>query len=187
MSVDIDSGYEIQVSLDQTDIVKVKSGMKANITLDAYAETTFTGVVSSISGNPTETSGVVSYTAKIVLPKTEKEILESMSATVEIVIAEKENILVIPSAATVSENGKTYVSVISGGTPGNPPTKKEVLLGIADNGKVEVLSGVTLGEKIRNNSTIMRSASGSSTPTSGNRSGTRSGFGAGMSGPPPGF
>lgn len=41
ISIDTSGGFEIQVSLDQSDIIKVQTGMLAKITLDAYASTTF--------------------------------------------------------------------------------------------------------------------------------------------------
>ncbi len=121
--------YEISLSLDQIDIVKVQTGMKASIVLDAFPTETFTGVVSSISATPTVTSGVVSYTAKIMLTLPKKEILSQMSATVTVILAEKHNILLIPSSSTTSENGKTYVQVRLGMNINSTTTyKREVLL-----------------------------------------------------------
>jgi HlyD family secretion protein len=93
----------VVVSLDQVDIVKIKSGMSAKVSLDAYANTTFSGVVSSVSQSSIETSGVVSYTAKIRMPNIDKEVYSNMSATVEITIAEKYDILIIPAQAAKSE------------------------------------------------------------------------------------
>lgn len=77
--------------------------MSAKISLDAYADSTFTGTVSAVSPTPIEASNVVSYTAKILMPAIDKEIYSNMSATVQIIIAEKNNVLVIPTRATKSE------------------------------------------------------------------------------------
>ena len=77
--------------------------MPVNITLDAYADLVLTGSVSSVSSTPTESSSVISYTAKIFLGNVEKEIFSQMSATVEIVTTERNNILMISSSATKSE------------------------------------------------------------------------------------
>ncbi|MBX9808774.1 efflux RND transporter periplasmic adaptor subunit, partial [Candidatus Gracilibacteria bacterium] len=103
ISITNSGGYEIQVSLDQVDIVKIREGMSAKISLDAYADSTFTGTVSAVSPTPIEASNVVSYTAKILMPAIDKEIYSNMSATVQIIIAEKNNVLVIPTRATKSE------------------------------------------------------------------------------------
>lgn len=86
--------------------------MNTQISLDAYANSTFTGTVSSVSPTPLESSNVVSYTAKILMPKIDREVYSNMSATVQIVVAEKDNVLIIPSKALKSEKGKTYVQVI---------------------------------------------------------------------------
>jgi hypothetical protein len=102
ISITNSGGYEIRVSLDQVDIVKIKTGMIAKISLDAYADNTFTGVVSSVSPTPIETSNVVSYTAKILMPTISKDVYSNMSATVQIIIDEKDNVIIIPSRATKS-------------------------------------------------------------------------------------
>lgn len=67
-----------------------------------------------------------------------------MSATIEVVLAEKDDILLVPSSATVSENGKTYVNITKSRKNPGSTEKREVLLGLSENGKTEVLSGVTL-------------------------------------------
>ena len=77
--------------------------MDAKITLDAYSDISFTGTVTSVSPTPVESSSVVSYTAKILMPSISKEIYSNMSATVQIIIAEKDDVLVIPSRAINSE------------------------------------------------------------------------------------
>jgi hypothetical protein len=46
------------------------------------------------------------------MPKIDREVYSNMSATVQIVVAEKDNVLIIPSKALKSEKGKTYVQVI---------------------------------------------------------------------------
>lgn len=94
--------YAIELSLDQIDIVKVKAGMPAKIVLDAFPKETYTGTVESISAVPTVTSGVVSYTAKIVLSIARTDVYSQMSATAEIIIAEKNDIIVVNSSATTS-------------------------------------------------------------------------------------
>lgn len=105
--------YEISLSLDQIDIVKIQPGMPAKIVLDAFPTESYTGSVGSISALPTETSGVVSYEAKIILTIPRTDIYSKMSATVEIITTEKNNILLIPTSAITSENGKYYVNKLT--------------------------------------------------------------------------
>lgn len=169
ISITNSGGFEVRVTFDQADIVKIKTGMNAKISLDAYADSTFSWIVSSVSPTPIEASNVVSYTAKILMPTINKEIYSNMSATVQIVIAEKDNVLLIPSRATISERWKIYVQVQVWNNPNATPEKREVTLGLSDNGRVEVLSWLSPGEQI-----IMTTQSGSTTNGSG------SGFSLGM-------
>lgn len=196
VSIENTGAYEIQVSLDQIDIVKIREGMIAKISLDAFADTTFSGTVSSVSATPTESSSVVSYTAKILLSGIDKPIFAQMSATVEIIIAERNDIILIPASATRSEKGKTYVQVQTWRGPSASNEQREIILGATDSGKVEVLSGLTIGERIilwtsssslRNWSSSTRVWSGSSIQTS--RTTNRAIFGGGGGGgvPPPGM
>lgn len=105
--------YQIALSLDQIDIVKVKKWMHAQIVLDAFPTDTYTWVVDRVSAVPTETSGVVSYEAiiSLVIPRT--DIYTKMSATVEITTTDKNNILVIPASAISMNNGVAYVQKVT--------------------------------------------------------------------------
>ena len=175
ISITNSGGYEIRVSLDQVDIVKIKPGMNTQISLDAYANSTFTGTVSSVSPTPLESSNVVSYTAKILMPKIDREVYSNMSATVQIVVAEKDNVLIIPSKALKSEKGKTYVQVIEWMWPNAKTKQTEITLGLTDETNIEVLSGLTIGQKL-NIQNINKT--GSTTTNSNNW------FGREMWGPP---
>ncbi len=163
ISITNSGGYEVRVSLDQVDIVKIKTGMSAKISLDAYADTTFTWIVSAVSPTPTESSNVVSYTAKILMPTINKEVYSNMSATIQIIIAEKDNVLIIPSKATKSEKWKTYVQVINGNWENVSTTQTEVILGTTDDASVEVISGLTAWQKLKittsSGSTVIKSSS----------------------------
>lgn len=169
--------YEIRVSLDQVDIVKIRAWLPAKITIDAYANSSFTGIVSSVSPTPVEASNVVSYTAKILLPKIDQEIYSNMSATVQIIIDEKNDILLVPIRATKSEKWKTYVQVVSGNWQNATTTQTEVVTGLSDDTNIEILSGLTVWQRLRiQNSTSTGSSSSSSTRSSW--------FGWGVGGPP---
>ena len=165
ISITNSGGYEIRVSLDQVDIVKIQPGKNAKISLDAYANSTFTGTVSSVSPTPVESSNVVSYTAKILMPAIDKDVYSNMSATVQIIVAEKNDILVIPTKAIKSDKWKTYVQVISGIGTNSTSTQTEVILGTTDDASIEVISGVTVGQKLRIQTTT-NTGTTTRTPTS---------------------
>lgn len=104
------NAYEISLTLDQVDIVKIKDGMSAKIVLDAFPNESYTGKVSRVSEVPTETSGVVSYEAVVELSIDRTDIFSKMSVTVEILTTEKNNVLTIPTSAISTEWWKSYVN-----------------------------------------------------------------------------
>lgn len=73
--------------------------MNAKITLDAFPNETYTGQISRVSAVPTETSGVVSYEAVVELSIPRTDVYSKMSATVEVIVTEKSNILTLPASA----------------------------------------------------------------------------------------
>lgn len=137
---------EIPVSLDQVDIVKVNVGTKANITFDAYPTITITGVIHSIDYTPVKTSGVVTYTAYLIITDTkfDKKILSGMTADIEIVTQEKDNILTLSSSAITTEDNKYYVNLVKNRTT----TKTQIETWLTSWGKTEIVSGLHLGDKV---------------------------------------
>lgn len=87
--------------------------MSAKIILDAFPKETYTGSVARISAVPTETSGVVSYEATVVLTIPREDIYSKMSAIVELILVEKNNIILLPTSAITSREGKAYIQVSS--------------------------------------------------------------------------
>ena len=182
--------YKIELSLDQIDVVKIKEWMPAIVTLDAYAGKEFTGSVISISATPTITSGVVSYTATIWVSITWIKVMSSMSASVSIIVSSAADSILIPSGAVTSKNGKSYVT-ITNWEPWSPwiTEEREVTVWKTTNGKIEVLSGLTVGEKILYTPVRQQStSSGSNTSTSRSTNQVMRSSMWGTTGwPPPGF
>lgn len=148
--------------------------MRANVILDAFPKKTYTGTISKISAVPTVTSGVVSYEADVILSITGSEVYSNMSATIEVILAEKSNVILIPAAATISQNGKTYVNVVKGtARTSTDSEKREVLLGLSENGKTEILSGLTIGERVIIPNSASPSSRSGSTTTSASATSTR--------------
>jgi len=85
---------QIPVFLDQVDIVKIDIWKKASIIFDAYPSIKVEWTINSIDYTPVKTSGVVNYTSYIIITdkKFDKKILSWMTANIEIITEEKNNI-----------------------------------------------------------------------------------------------
>ena len=141
------SGFEVDAGVSETDIGKLAIGNKVSMTLDAFPNETFTGSVFYIAPAQTNTNGVISYQIKIAFDKADARLKSGLTANINVETKHKDSVLVLPQYAILQNDTGSFVETLSGSTI----TKVPVTLGIQDqNGNVEVLSGVTLGEQVIN-------------------------------------
>jgi macrolide-specific efflux system membrane fusion protein len=136
----------VQAQVDETDIGKVKLGQQAVITLDAYPKIEVRAQVDHVSYESKTVSNVTIYTVDIVPQEVPDVFRSGMSANVKIIQEIRENLLLIPQQAVKKEDGKNYVLLGQG--RGKKPLKKEIQLGIADGDNVQVVSGLSVEDKV---------------------------------------
>lgn len=93
------SQMQVQASVDEADIGKVKAGQRATFTVDAYPDTLFTGEVRQIRLQPVVNQNVVSYDVVIAVPNPLLRLMPGMTANLTIAVARKENVLKVAAAA----------------------------------------------------------------------------------------
>ena len=137
----------IEARVPESDILKLKEGMKANFTLDALSEEEkFGAEIIEISPAGTANQDVISYTVKFRADKLDSRFKAGMTANIDIRTAEKNNTLSIPLRAIKTESGQKYVEVLK---DNNQTEKIEITTGLeGDEGMVEVKSGLEEGEKV---------------------------------------
>jgi HlyD family secretion protein len=153
---------EIQTSVDESDISRIKVDQTVTFTVDAYPETRFTGTVRQIRNAPVVTQNVVTYVVVVNVDNRELKLKPGMTANVSIETARKDNVLKIPAAAlrfkpkNLSDGkGKPAAMPPSGGkrmakkgdeqvyilTPEKTPRPVTVKTGISNEGSVELVQG----------------------------------------------
>lgn len=142
--------FEINVDVPEIDVVKIKIGQKAVITFDALgSEMEFGGKVVSIDPSAINIRDVVYYKVKITIDDIHNELLKpGMTCNILIQTDSRENVLYLPSRAilTKSENGQKYVRVLD---KNNQVVEKDIVIGLkADDGLVEILSGLEENETV---------------------------------------
>jgi multidrug efflux pump subunit AcrA (membrane-fusion protein) len=138
--------FEMTVSVDELDISAVAEGQEANIAFDALEGQSFSGVVTEVSDSADTSSGVASYSATLVLDKSEG-MLSGMSATATIVKEKKENVITIPLDA-VQQYGEdlfVYTSIAEDGSLGG---EVKIETGLSDGAVTEVTSGLDEGTTV---------------------------------------
>jgi HlyD family secretion protein len=137
---------EIEMSgfIDEIDIAMVQLGQEANILLDALPDEEVKGEVAFISLVGAIQTGVVSYDTTITLENPVEELRDGMTATAEVIIERRDDVLFIPNKALRGtwENPKVLVLV------DEQVEEREITLGLTDGTNTEVLSGLEEGEKV---------------------------------------
>jgi HlyD family secretion protein len=90
---------EVQTSVDEADIGKVKQDQRVEFTVDAYPDMKFEGSVSEVRLQPVTTNNVVTYVVILSAPNPEKKLMPGMTASAIIYVEEKTNTLIVSGKA----------------------------------------------------------------------------------------
>ncbi|MBA4390594.1 MAG: efflux RND transporter periplasmic adaptor subunit [Syntrophus sp. (in: bacteria)] len=90
---------QIDTSIDEADIGKIKVGQDVEFTVDAYPENTFRGIVDQIRIAPITVQNVVTYDVVIKVDNADLRLKPGMTANVIVVVVSKDSVFKIPNAA----------------------------------------------------------------------------------------
>jgi len=139
------SALEFHVEVDQTEISRIRRGQQAVITLDAFPDRRFTGLVKEITLASVEEIGErVRYKVKVALQKPGVRLRLGMTGTADFILSRKENVLTLPASVILQKGDEEYVFVVDNGRA----RKKILRTGLKNEEVVEVVSGLQAGEKI---------------------------------------
>lgn len=93
------SKMEIHAQVDESDIGQIKEKQKVRFDVTAYSDQNFSGIVRQIRLQPEIISNVVNYTAVIDASNDQNLLLPGMTANVDFVIEERNDVLVVPNTA----------------------------------------------------------------------------------------
>jgi multidrug efflux pump subunit AcrA (membrane-fusion protein) len=132
---------QVDAYVDEVDIGKVRTGLAAAFSVEAFPAQEFEGKVVAIYPKPVLVDNVVKYVVAIEIGTAYEGMLRpEMTASVGIRIESRRG-LAIPSRAVKREQGQNVVYVPSGGT-------RPVKLGWKDGPWVEVVSGLEEGQEV---------------------------------------
>ena len=89
----------VLADIDEADVGRLKEGISAEVSVDAFPGEKFKGTVSQVRFSPTSNSGVVTYAAVIEVDNPDVKLRPGMTATVSIRTAEMKDTTRLPNAA----------------------------------------------------------------------------------------
>jgi multidrug efflux pump subunit AcrA (membrane-fusion protein) len=177
--------YTVEASVGSADLAKVKKGLQAQITTSGTTSTVF-GTVSSVavmastsSGTGTgtgtgTTTGSATFPVTVAVTGSRKDLYAGATATVSIIVSQRDDVLTVPTAAVSSANGQTVVTKLVGTAKVDTP----VTLGTSYGATTEVTKGIAEGDQVV--VTVPGRAAGGN--ASGRSSAGTGGFGGGVPG-----
>jgi HlyD family secretion protein len=90
---------QVDASIDESDVGKIRTGQKATFTVDAFAGQTFEGEVRQVRKAAQNVANVVTYVAVIGFSNNAGRLLPGMTANVRVITEARDNVLKIANAA----------------------------------------------------------------------------------------
>ena len=137
----------IDTLVDELDLASIEIGQDVNITLDAIPEANLGGQVEEIDLAPVSGSDTIEYPVRIRLDSVDGDVRIGMTAALNILVAHKDDILLVPNWALrlEPETGEIYVTVLQSSGEGR---RVPLVLGLRNEAFSEVISGLSGGEQV---------------------------------------
>ena len=109
------SGLKIQAYASEADVAKIKTGDTAQVTLDAFGTgTVFPATVTAVASAETQINGTPSYLVTLHFTSAEPQIRDGMTGNVDIILAEHDTVVEVPSRLVIN-NGNDYFVLVQNG------------------------------------------------------------------------
>jgi RND family efflux transporter MFP subunit len=142
--VDPETTY-FRCSVNETEINKIKKGVKAEVEIDAYPNEVIEGKVTGFNfASVATTTGGTAYVVRVSLPNNDIRFKPGMNGDANIIISEKGNVMSVPITAVNEDESETYVWIVEKGRA----IRRNVKTGVYSINEVEILSGLEAGESV---------------------------------------
>ena len=146
-----------KMQIAEGDATKVKAGQTVNFTILSEPDTPISAKLDSIdpglttmsqgsySKSTDTTSNAIYYYARATVPNPEGKLASGMTTQYTVEIASADNVLMVPTVAIKTKDGKKFVRVLEAN---NQAVDREIQTGLKDSMNTEVKSGLNEGEKV---------------------------------------
>ncbi len=132
---------QIEVSVSEADIGKVKEGQEVKYTLDGYPDSEFFGEVTQVRLSPTTVSNVVTYTVIVDVNNEDLKLKPGMTANVSIITNESVDVICVPNIAlkfTPNTDGQKYKNQGIWILDRSKPKRVDIETGASDDNSTEI-------------------------------------------------
>ena len=105
---------QVRTLVDETDMGDIRSGMQANVTVEAYPEQSFVGIVEKIEPQAIVQQNVTMFPVIVQLDNSSGLLRPGMNAEVEVELAQASEVLLIPNSAVVTPQDAQPAAMVLG-------------------------------------------------------------------------
>ncbi len=135
----------VDVQISEVDINRINVGQEVILTFDAILGEEYHGVVSEVGLVGNSNQGVVDFIVTVELTDADEAVKPGMTAAVNVVVDQLEDVLLVPNRAVRLQEGQRVVYILKNGIPEPIPVK----LGASSDTMSEVLeSDLNVGDQI---------------------------------------
>jgi HlyD family secretion protein len=110
------SSLLVDVRVSEVDINKITVGQPVNLTFDAILSNEYRGVVSDVSPVGQNIQGIIEFVVTVELSDSNGEVKPGMTAGVNVVVSQLENVVLVPNRAVRVQDGQRVVYVLRNGS-----------------------------------------------------------------------
>jgi HlyD family secretion protein len=141
------SVLHIDITVDEIDVAKVRTGQAVSVTLDALPGVELQGTVERVASTSSLVNGVVSYSVRVVITRTDAPLRVGMTANASIVLDKREGVLLAPNWA-VRRDRQSGQSFLTLRVDDKTTRELEVKTGLRNENVSEILSGADEGQVV---------------------------------------
>ena len=143
------TGMIVEINVHESSVVKVRPGQTAKIVMAAFPDKTLQGEVLKVALLPDPQRGWLSpdlkvYTTEVSIDGTYDFLKSGMSAKVEVLIEQLDDVIIVPVQVVANRGGKKVCYCL---TP-QGPEPREVLTGAFNDIFVQITDGLEVGEEV---------------------------------------
>lgn len=145
ISIQNESGLEIEADIPEADIGSVKAGNPVQITVDAFPGERFSGTVVHVDPAETVIDGAVNFKIRVSFQNPDSRLKSGLTANLTVETVRHDEALLVPAAGIIETDQGSFVRRREGKTI----RQVAVQTGIrSQDGMVEILSGLQEGDEI---------------------------------------
>jgi macrolide-specific efflux system membrane fusion protein len=174
------SNMVVQATFDETDAASLRVGAAASVTPEGVTNASaLSASVAEIDPTSSTSNGVVDYGVTLALTQHGTGLKSGETVSVSVITGEANNALYVPATAVTTSGSSSTVSVIGAN---NAEQTVPVTLGVQGSTDDQILSGLTLGEKVLTSTAAAGTGTGGGFPFRGGGGLGGGGLGGGLGG-----